>query len=470
MATEKVLKTRIQLKYDTLANWTTNSSLVLKKGEIGLVEIPSGNTTVTTAPTILFKVGDGKTAFSALNWASALSADVYAWAKKTGIDISTSGSGDFITDILWDNDSNTVKVTKGSASSSLVKKIKMNDTTKSPTDGVVDLGNVITDVSLGAGSANGSLKLTVNGTAGTDVKVTGLKALAYKDSLTKSDVGLGSVVNAGRDSTPTTDSNNYITSGGVKSYVDSAISGVTQFKYEVVDTLPTASASTMGKIYLTKHEHGTQDGYDEFITIELGTTTKTYKWEKIGNTDIDLTDYVNTLSGTTTNGVLTGLTKNGNKLEVTSTSLSTTIGATSGQYISAITQSATGKISATKANLPVNTNQTVKVGTTTFSENAAVEILGDGQAIVTADSGKNQITVSVTGVATEASLTTVKDELSGRITTLEVKPGLDKVGTVTSVSAGTGLKVTGTASVSPKVEIDDTVIFILDGGSSTDVI
>ena len=466
MATEKVLKTRIQLKYDTLANWTTNSSLVLKKGEIGLVEIPSGNTTVTTAPTILFKVGDGKTAFSALNWASALSADVYAWAKKTGIDIVPSGSGDFVTAIAWDSTNNRINVTKGTA----VKQIKINSTTISPTNGVVDLGKVITDVSLGAGSANGSLKLTVNGTAGTDVKVTGLGDLAYKDSLTKADVGLGSVVNAGRDTTPTADSNNYITSGGVKSYVDSAISGVTQFKYEVVDTLPTASASTMGKIYLTKHEHGTQDGYDEFITIELGTTTKTYKWEKIGNTDIDLTDYVNTLSGTATNGVLTGLTKDGNKLEVTSTSLSTTIGATSGQYISAITQSATGKISATKANLPVNTNQTVKVGTTTFSENAAVEILGDGQAVVTADSGKNQITVSVTGVATEDSLTTVKDELSGRITTLEAKPGLDKVGTVTSVSAGTGLKVTGTASVSPKVEIDDTVIFILDGGSSTDVI
>lgn len=41
---------------------------------------------------------------------------------------------------------------------------------------------------------------------------------------TKSDVGLGSVINAGQDSTPTANSSNYVTSGGVKSYVDTATS------------------------------------------------------------------------------------------------------------------------------------------------------------------------------------------------------------------------------------------------------
>lgn len=42
------------------------------------------------------------------------------------------------------------------------------------------------------GSANGTIAVD-----GTDVSVKGLKALAYKDFLTKADVGLGSVVNAG---------------------------------------------------------------------------------------------------------------------------------------------------------------------------------------------------------------------------------------------------------------------------------
>ena len=45
--------------------------------------------------------------------------------------------------------------------------------------------------------------------------------------------------------------------------------------------------------------------------------------------------------------------------------------------------------------------------------------------------------------------------------------GIDKVGTVTSVSAGVGLKITGTESVTPTVEIDETTVFVFDCGSAT---
>ena len=85
MADIKTLQTRIALKYDTYANWTDEAkgaNLVLLKGEIGLCEIPSGNAAATTAPTVLFKVGDGTTPFKSLKWASALAADVYGWAKS----------------------------------------------------------------------------------------------------------------------------------------------------------------------------------------------------------------------------------------------------------------------------------------------------------------------------------------------------------------------------------------------------
>ena len=74
--------TRIKLKYDTLANWTTNEAKVLLAGEVGLCYVPSVTSgTTTTAPTILFKVGDGKTAWGELPWGSGLAADVYDWAK-----------------------------------------------------------------------------------------------------------------------------------------------------------------------------------------------------------------------------------------------------------------------------------------------------------------------------------------------------------------------------------------------------
>lgn len=70
-----------------------------------------------------------------------------------------------------------------------------------------------------------------------------------------------------------------------------AIAGIHNWTYQVATTLPTASKDTMYIIYLIPHTHGDSDSYDEYITIESGTTTKTYTWEKIGNTDVDLSNY-----------------------------------------------------------------------------------------------------------------------------------------------------------------------------------
>ena len=82
----------------------------------------------------------------------------------------------------------------------------------------------------------------------------------------------------------------------IKAYVDSAIKiGVTVVK---VDTLPTASASTEGKIYIVPQSQGkTDDNFDEYITIKGGTAAEpTYSWEKIGDTRIDLSGYVTNVS------------------------------------------------------------------------------------------------------------------------------------------------------------------------------
>lgn len=83
------IQTRIQLKYDSYVAWTTapGKDLVLLKGEIGICEIPSGNSEATTAPTVLFKVGDGTSKFSELQWASAKAADVYSWAKAETVEL-----------------------------------------------------------------------------------------------------------------------------------------------------------------------------------------------------------------------------------------------------------------------------------------------------------------------------------------------------------------------------------------------
>ena len=99
----------------------------------------------------------------------------------------------------------------------------------------------------------------------------------------------------------------FVKSKDIKSYVDDLVAiGIV---IEVVTTLPTASASTMGKIYLMADAHGTGDNYDEYITVRTGSAgSYTYSWEKIGNTDIDLSKYVTNISYS---GTTLSQTKNG---------------------------------------------------------------------------------------------------------------------------------------------------------------
>lgn len=427
---EKILKTRIQLRYDTLANWTTNDP-VLKAGEIAIATIDAAVPAKKQLPPVMFKVGDGTSKFSELDWASALAADVYEWAKQptrpaykygdadlTGFGTAaaknvsafdaagaastaetnakaytdqkigalpsqaeytletgaTDGSlvlkkdgtvvGDPAVVQGWAN--LLAKAQKGvddaaaAQAAAEAAQTTANGKYSKPTGGIPK-SDLASGVQTSLGKADTALQShqtittgTANGTiavAGKDVAVAGLKDLAYKDSLTKSDVGLGNVENKTLDTSVTT-SGNYVTSGAVKTYVDTAIGAVKQFQYEVVDALPTASADTMGKIYLVADVHGTQDNYDEYITIDKGANeTPRYVWEKIGNTDIDLTNYVKTLSGTANNGVVTNLTKSGSTLTVTSTSLAVNAPTASGTalaFIDSVSQAANGKITATK--------------------------------------------------------------------------------------------------------------------------
>ena len=96
-----------------------------------------------------------------------------------------------------------------------------------------------------------------------------------------------------------------------RSEVDSLIGSIQGFSYEVVATLPTASASTMGKIYLAPSaDPQTQNVKDEYITLQSGSS---YSWEQIGSTAIDLSCYVTTaqlntaLASYTTTANLTAL-------------------------------------------------------------------------------------------------------------------------------------------------------------------
>lgn len=80
-----LLNTRIRLRYDTYANWSTINPVLLE-GEVAIA-VPGTNLgSVTEVASCLMKVGNGTAHFNELPWLSALAADVHTWAKKSEAD------------------------------------------------------------------------------------------------------------------------------------------------------------------------------------------------------------------------------------------------------------------------------------------------------------------------------------------------------------------------------------------------
>lgn len=100
MATTKTFNNvRLQLKYDTVANWTLNDPVLLE-GEIAITTVPAASGDVKQAPAVLMKVGDGTSKYSELKFVSGLAANVHTWAlaeKKPEYAASEiTGLSDFI--------------------------------------------------------------------------------------------------------------------------------------------------------------------------------------------------------------------------------------------------------------------------------------------------------------------------------------------------------------------------------------
>lgn len=129
MAIEKMINTRIQLKYDSYANWTSETlgdgkgaKFVLKAGEIGICYLPTdhkdGQVVGSQPPQILFKVGNGSAMFSELPWVSAKAADVYEWAKQASLPVTKEGNGNVVANITWDEATKGIKFTTASVATS----------------------------------------------------------------------------------------------------------------------------------------------------------------------------------------------------------------------------------------------------------------------------------------------------------------------------------------------------------------
>lgn len=124
----------------------------------------------------------------------------------------------------------------------------------------------------GLTDANGTYEFVYNGTQ--------WELIGDLDTNTTYSTLTQAIVDTGTETT-----GKLVTAKILKDTIANAIAGVTQISYKVVTELP-ATGET-GVIYLIAHSHGTGDGYDEYIW--LGSS-----YEKIGNTDVDLSGYLKT--------------------------------------------------------------------------------------------------------------------------------------------------------------------------------
>lgn len=180
------LNTRIQLKYDTYENFTTNNP-VLKAGEVAIATVPTGGSLQqVTPPAVVIKVGDGTSEYNDLPFASALAADVYAWAKKSSLavsdvpNITTAKVTDFATatDARINAKINAIDATVNATAGQFITGITQTDgKITAVTSAAIPAAPEYTIV---AGSTAGTITLEKDGepvAGATDIKVNGWDAL-----------------------------------------------------------------------------------------------------------------------------------------------------------------------------------------------------------------------------------------------------------------------------------------------------
>lgn len=175
----KTFNTRLKLKYDTYANWSTKNPVLLA-GELAICVTPADSGQATNESTVLMKCGDGTKPFNELDWISGLSADVYSWAKAANKPSYTadeiSGLSTYISGQIQDTDTQY----KIEADATNGRKFYLYSAPKGGSFSATPVSTITipeTVYTLATGTANGTVKFN-----GTDVAVNGLGSAAYTDA------------------------------------------------------------------------------------------------------------------------------------------------------------------------------------------------------------------------------------------------------------------------------------------------
>ena len=218
---DKILKTRISLKYGAIGEWS--STFKPLKGEVCFSEVSTekkdaaGN--IISVPAVVFKVGDGVKTFGELPWTSALAADVYDWAKMSQEEFETYLTT-FIGEKVEDTNDNTTYAFEIPAEGENKGKLVITETPHvlgvagnatttvldfiTPEELTAALGNYYTkeeaddkfapsgidtgvhSVSLATGTNDKTLKLTVDGKETDNIEVKNIYSKSEVDSLVQS--------------------------------------------------------------------------------------------------------------------------------------------------------------------------------------------------------------------------------------------------------------------------------------------
>lgn len=211
------LNTRIQLKYDTYTNWSTNNP-VLKAGELAIVEIPADTGTVLNEPAYLLKVGNGTDHFNDLDWISGKAADVYAWAKaSTKPTYQASeiiGLEDFIAGEIQDTNTKYQIVKNGD----MGFKLQSQELGVGTWTDVSTITLTAPTYSALEGETNGTIKFGITGSEA-EVAVHGLGSAAYTESSAYDAAGAAAGVQTTLTGTAS-DASSANTIYGAKKYAD----------------------------------------------------------------------------------------------------------------------------------------------------------------------------------------------------------------------------------------------------------
>ena len=525
----KVLNSRLKLKVDTLENWES-SEVILLAGEVAFATIATASGNITDVPTVVMKVGDGTHKWSELKYVYAQASDVYAWAKAAtkptytyteiggrptiGDGTITVQFGDF-SDTFTVNqtgnktinipvpsqiedtntqyqivtDGTTLKLQKkdiGDEAFSDVSGQTFNlatilddtfdahgaaqtvqsalDSYKTTNDAAVQAAQEDATQALSDAAAAASAASQASQAAATaDGKAVAAQSAADAAQAT-ADAAMpkagGAFSGAVTVQAPTAEMN-----PATKKYVDDAVSAAASGSFKVVDELP--DTGDPGVIYLVAHEHGAGDAYDEYIYTNGA-------WEKIGNTDIDLSDYVTndeiadmaTKTWVGQQGFATTTTVNGiNGRLTTAEGEIDALQETVGDHTTDIGALQTGKQDKLTFDGTYNasTNKAATVSTVTNAVANKVEQSDIDAAIAALDKADSAVANQyVTAVSENDGIVTVTRK---QIQYSEIADTPTEK--TTTFDAGEGLKAEGQDGGTVKYSIDDEYTFVIDCGSST---